>query len=128
MLRCTTHTYIRSAPSLDLNEFAHQIQLEIENDAQELGIMFNNAETKSLSQQAAENLLGKSMKKWKSDKFWNELCFVEDPNTKRRKSLMGKSVEHRSRISLYRLVTAYIEKEKNKEVEKAVASIREKST
>ena len=36
---------------------------------------------------------------------------------------MGKSAERRSRISLYRLVTAYIEKEKNKEVAKAVATI-----
>ena len=114
----------RVAPSLDLNALAHEIQLEIENDAVEQGIVFNDAETKSLSQQAAENLLGRSMKKWKSDKFWNQLQFKEDPKWRRRKSLMGKSTERRSRISLYRMATAYIEKEKNKEVEKAVASIK----
>jgi len=79
---------------------AHEIQLEIENDALEQGIVFNNTETESLSQQAAENLLGRSMKKWKSDKFWNELKFTEDPKWRRRKSLMGKSTERRLRGSV----------------------------
>jgi len=106
----------RVSQSLDLNALAHEIQLEIENDAEEQGIVFNTTETKSLSQQAAENLLGRSMKKWKSDKFWNELKFKELPKRQRR--------SNNDQMSLYRMFTAYIEKEKNKEVGKAVASIK----
>ena len=78
----------RVAPSIDLNELANEIQLEIENDAAEQGIVFNTTETKSLSQQAAENLIGKSMKKWRSDKFWNELKFKELPKRNRRSKMI----------------------------------------
>ena len=99
-----TPSHTRGAPSLDLAALMEDIQATIDDGAQAVGISIAPIESKELAKEVIDNVVTQS--------------------TQKAKQLLRRSKRNeKSRKSLFRLFSAYVQKYKDREIDLAVRTI-----